>query len=223
MSSNSASAAAAPRLTKEEIFARNSTNANGVSFCIPRIYPGCNVKADGYDSRERGEFRDWMKIKQLFIRQGWGFVERVDVTPVGRIPKGRFKTAFVHFRPGSFNDEQALKVLASSPTNHIPLVYDETGPHDQKYQVQGYYWKVYISSALKPDEAPKPTQRPRINVCTGNRASTPATVVAEEKSAAYDPSAQQDEEMRDDEDGEEHVLRSENGTELDAFAYENTM
>ena len=209
MSSNTASAAA-PRLTKQEIFARNSINSNGVSLVIPRIFPGCRVNADGVDSEARGEYRDWMKIKQLIIAQGWGFVERVDVVPAGRIPKGRFKTAFVHFRPGSWNEEAALAKLAENAKNHIKLVYDTTGPEE----TGGWFWKVYISSALKPDEAPKPAQRPRINVCAHERASTPVTLPSEERSSSYDLSAQQDEEMRD---------VGENGTELDAFTYENTM
>ena len=86
-----------PVKSKSENFAHNSNNSNGVSLVVPRVFPNWNYR----------------KIKEVFIKCGWGYVERVDVIPVGRIPKGRFKTAFVHFRPNSWNnrDQQARDVL----------------------------------------------------------------------------------------------------------------
>ena len=158
---------------KAENFAHNSQNNNGISLVLPRVFPNWNHH----------------KIKQVFIQCGWGFVERVDVTPPGRIPKGRFKTAFVHFRPNSWNNRnrtarEVLSKLQQGPKSHVEITYDEP-----------WFWKVYISSALKPDEAPKMPERPAVKIDTD--ASVPAlqqppTVAP----PAYDVSAQFDEEMR---------------------------
>ena len=199
---------------KAENFARNSQDSNGISLVLPRVFPNWTYR----------------KIKQVFIQCGWGFVERVDVTPAGRIPKGRFKTAFVHFRPNSWNNRnrvarEVLAKLKRGPKSHIELTYDEP-----------WFWKVYISSALKPDEAPRMPERPAVKI--GTDVSAPV-LQQPPSAAAYDLSAQHDEEMRSstpdtteqtthedgevNEDGEEHVLRSENGTEQDAFDYANTM
>ena len=140
-----------PQMTRAEIFAHNSQNQNGVSFVLPRVFPNWT----------------WKMIKQVFIDCGWGFVERVDVVPAGRIPKGRFKTAFVHFRKGSYNmrDRQAREVLeklSKGPENFIELTYDEP-----------WFWKVYISSAVRPDEAPKPKPRPAVKMCSEEKTSEP--------------------------------------------------
>jgi len=131
-----------PVKSKSENFAHNSNNSNGVSLVVPRVFPNWNYR----------------KIKQVFIKCGWGYVERVDVIPVGRIPKGRFKTAFVHFRPNSWNnrDQQAREVLeklSKGPENNVQITYDEP-----------WYWKVFISSAERPDEAPKAPPRPAIKL-----------------------------------------------------------
>ena len=131
-----------PVKSKSENFAHNSNNSNGVSLVVPRVFPNWNYR----------------KIKEVFIKCGWGYVERVDVIPVGRIPKGRFKTAFVHFRPNSWNnrDQQAqdvLEKLSKGPENNIQITYDEP-----------WYWKVFISSAERPDEAPKAPPRPAIKL-----------------------------------------------------------
>jgi len=192
---------------KAENFAHNSQDSNGISLVLPRVFPNWTYR----------------KIKQVFIQCGWGFVERVDVTPPGRIPKGRFKTAFVHFRPNSWNNRnrmarEVLTKLQRGPKSHIELTYDEP-----------WFWKVYISSALKPDEAPRLPERPAVKIDTDSS----APVLQQPPAAAYDASAQQDEEMRSPtpdtteqvahEDGDEHILRSENGTEQDAFDYANAM
>jgi hypothetical protein len=139
MSSNTTSSET--NMSKSEIFAHNSKNTNGVSLVLPRVFPNWTYKM----------------IKQKFIECGWGFVERVDVVPPGRIPKGRFKTAFIHFRAGSYNmrDSQARQVLeklSQGPDQFIKLTYDEP-----------WYWKVFISSAVRPDEAPKPPTRPQVS------------------------------------------------------------
>jgi hypothetical protein len=154
---------------KTENFARNSQNSTGISLVLPRVFPNWSYR----------------KIKQVFIQCGWGFVERVDVTPPGRIPKGRFKTAFVHFRPNSWNNKNhtardVLNKLKQGPESYVELTYDEP-----------WFWKVYISSALKPDEAPRLPERPVVKIKTV--ASAP---MMEQSDTTYDLSVQHDEEMR---------------------------
>ena len=177
---------------KAENFAHNSLDSNGVSLVLPRVFPNWNYR----------------KIKQVFIQCGWGFVERVDVTPPGRIPKGRFKTAFVHFRPNSWNNRdrtarEVLKKLQRGPKSHIELTYDEP-----------WFWKVYISSARKPDEAPRMPERPAVKI---------ETQEIESAAASYDLSAQQDGELRTA--TTETVVQTphEEGKVDETFNYENTM
>ena len=168
--------------SKSENFAHNSLNSNGISLVVPRVFPNWNYR----------------KIKQVFIQCGWGYVERVDVVPVGRIPKGRFKTAFVHFRPNSWNnrDRQArdvLEKLSQGPQHNVQITYDEP-----------WFWKVFISSAERPDEAPKAPPRPAIKLGEAVALTVDTSVgrhdhmedVAED-SVDYDRSVQNDEEMRD--------------------------
>ena len=183
---------------KAENFAHNSQDSNGISLVLPRVFPNWNYR----------------KIKQVFIQCGWGFVERVDVTPPGRIPKGRFKTAFVHFRPNSWNNRNntardVLNKLRLGPKSHVEITYDEP-----------WFWKVYISSAMKPDEAPKMPERPAVKIETD--ASVPV-LQQPPSAAAYDLSAQSDEEMRSSTPVTyEREPREEEG-EVGEFDYENTM
>ena len=178
------------KMSKSEIFAHNCQNTNGVSLVLPRVFPNWTYKM----------------IKRKFIECGWGFVERVDVVPPGRIPKGRFKTAFIHFRAGSYNmrDSQARQVLdklSQGPDQFIKLTYDEP-----------WYWKVFVSSAVRPDEAPKPPTRPEVSfsdekpsaaaLAAGKMSDTPSSPVnvgpapALTHSDDYNLSLQSDEEMR---------------------------
>lgn len=115
----------------------NSDPATGVSICIPRVFNNIG----------------WRRIKQVFIDLQWGYVERVDV-----IPKGEYKRAFVHFAPGKWNmsDKEACDVLAALKAGtEVKIVYDEP-----------WYWKISLSRAKKPAEAPKPKARP--TVCLGD-------------------------------------------------------
>ena len=66
---------------KNEHFITNSNDANGISLCIPRMFNNIGFR----------------RVKGVFIKQNWGFVERVDV-----IHYGDHKKAFVHFRPNSW-------------------------------------------------------------------------------------------------------------------------
>ena len=122
--------------TRKAIFAENSTNASGVSLCIPRVFN--NIP--------------WYRIKQHIIDCQFGFVERVDVVPVrGKDGKVSYKRAYVHFRPNSWNmrdkvARDALKHLQNG--EEVQITYDGQ-----------WYWKVSISTAKKPSEAPKPKER----------------------------------------------------------------
>jgi hypothetical protein len=141
--------------TKDQNFAHNSNNTNGISIVLPRVFPVWNT------THCPNDWPLWRKIKAKFIECGWGFVERVDVTPPGRIPKGRFKTAFIHFRKDSWNmrDSQARDVLeeiTKGPQSFVKITYDEP-----------WYWKVYISSANRADGPPKLKPRPQITIGVG--------------------------------------------------------
>ena len=138
--------------TKDQNFAHNSNNSNGISIVLPRVFPVWNT------THCPNEWPLWRKIKAKFIECGWGFIERVDVTPPGRIPKGRFKTAFIHFRKNSWNmkDTQAREVLeeiVKGPKSFVKITYDEP-----------WYWKMYISSANRADGPPQIKPRPQINI-----------------------------------------------------------
>lgn len=120
----------------------------------------------------------WRRIKRHMIEAQLGFIERVDVVPVyGKDGKIRFKRAFVHFRENSWNmrdpqAREALERLRNGDT--IRLVYEDP-----------WWWSVSISTSERPAEAPKPPQRKtRIMTTDDNTA------------AAYDASAQPDDEMR---------------------------
>lgn len=103
---------------------QNSQNENGISLVIPRVFNNIGFR----------------RIKSVFIRLGWGFVERVDV-----IPSGTHKRAFVHFAPGKWNtgSVEAMAVLdALRSGQQVQVVYDEP-----------WFWKVSISQAGHPEEA----------------------------------------------------------------------
>lgn len=113
----------------------NSNPETGISICIPRVFNNIG----------------WRRIKQTFIDLQWGFVERVDV-----IPKGEYKRAFVHFSPGKWNekDEEACTVLkALQEGGTVKIVYDDP-----------WFWKISLSRAKKPAEAPKPKSRPTVQI-----------------------------------------------------------
>jgi len=127
----------------------NSNPDHGVSLCIPRVFNNIG----------------WRRIKQTFIDLRWGFVERVDV-----IPMGSFKRAFVHFAPGKWNttDPEARRALAAlAAGDEVKIVYDEP-----------WYWTIGISRAAKPAEAPKPKPRPTVKI---GAVSTPEQKVSASK------------------------------------------
>jgi hypothetical protein len=161
-------------MSREEAFAANS--GNRVSLCISRVFSNIG----------------WRRIKRHMIEAQLGFIERVDVIPVyGKDGKIRFKRAFVHFRENSWNnrDPQAREALERLRNGEsIRLVYEDP-----------WWWSVSISTAERPDEAPKPPQRKTRIVTTqdeGIEALAGARTHEDGEVTEYDTSAQNDEEMR---------------------------
>ncbi len=107
---------------KNEHFDKNSQVENGISLCIPRMFNNIGHR----------------RVKGVFIKQNWGFVERVDV-----IHYGDHKKAFVHFRPGSWNwnvrNSQVLDQLQRGEQIH--LRYENGKP---------WFWHVGISYVERP-------------------------------------------------------------------------
>tara|TARA_B100000575_G_C23139084_1_gene662432 strand:+ start:3920 stop:4525 length:606 start_codon:yes stop_codon:yes gene_type:complete len=107
---------------KNEHFDKNSQVENGISLCIPRMFNNIGHR----------------RVKGVFIKQNWGYVERVDV-----IHYGDHKKAFVHFRPGSWNwnvrNAQVLDQLQRGEQIH--LRYENGKP---------WFWHVGISYVERP-------------------------------------------------------------------------
>lgn len=107
---------------QNEHFMVNSDVENGISLCIPRMFNNIGHR----------------RVKGVFIKQNWGFVERVDV-----IHYGDHKKAFVHFRKGSWNwnvrTAQILDQLQRGEQIH--LRYENGKP---------WFWHVGVSYVEKP-------------------------------------------------------------------------
>ena len=114
----------------------------GVSLCIPRVFANIGYK----------------RIFGVFRRLNWGFVERVDTIRVQPKTGSAYKRAYVHYTPGRFNqrDTQAMAALEHMIAgNDVQLEYEEGKP---------WFWKVSLSQARKPDEAPKPPKPPAVRL-----------------------------------------------------------
>jgi len=107
---------------KNEHFDKNSQVENGISLCIPRMFNNISHR----------------RVKGVFIKQNWGFVERVDV-----IHYGDHKKAFVHFRPGSWNWNvtNSLVLDQLQRGEQIHLRYENGKP---------WFWHVGISYVETP-------------------------------------------------------------------------
>ena len=146
---NTSTSAGSSGKVRVDHFKQNSDPAHGVSLCIPRVFNNIN----------------WRRIKQTFIDLRWGFVERVDV-----IPMGQYKRAFVHFAPGRWNTSDrnangALEALVAG--DEVKIVYDDP-----------WFWKIGISRSARPEEAPKPKPRPAVQIAP---ASTPSPKAQESR------------------------------------------
>jgi hypothetical protein len=107
---------------KNEHFDKNSQVDEGISLCIPRLFNNIGHR----------------RVKGVFIKQNWGFVERVDV-----VHYGDHKKAFVHFRKGSWNwnarTAQILDQLQRGEQIHLRY---ETG--------KPWFWHIGISYVERP-------------------------------------------------------------------------
>ena len=122
----------------------DEANRIGVSLCIPRVFNNINHR----------------RIKSWFIQnlRGWGFVERVDVVPVYKNGVQVHKRAYVHYAVGKFNmkadDGNGGNIIdALVAGNQIQVIYDEP-----------WYWKLSLSKAARPAEAPKRRVGPAVKI-----------------------------------------------------------
>lgn len=113
----------------------NSNPAEGVSICVPFMFRNLN---------------HW-RVKRAFEGLGWGFIERVDVVPIGNN-----KRAYIHFAPRRWNTRNpaAMEALAAMKRgDEVKVEYDTP-----------WFWKIGISRAMKPGEAPKPRPKTRVTI-----------------------------------------------------------
>lgn len=165
MSLSTQSSQSSNKVSVQEIFKVNSSPEAGVSICIPRVFNNINYR----------------RIKEIFIGLRWGFVERVDV-----VPMGQFKRAYVHFAPGRWNtnNRQATEALegmkeysdiqlrlqsAKNETDRRGI--DELTPRLREAEVKilyddPWFWKVGISLAPRAAEPPKPKPRTQVSIGT---------------------------------------------------------
>jgi hypothetical protein len=131
----------------------NSNLAKGVSLCIARVFNNIN----------------YWRIKEVFIRMNWGFVERVDVVQL----RG-FKRAYVHFEAGKWNvgNAEAMAALeAMKRCEPVHITYDDP-----------WYWKLGISRSARAAEAPKPKPKPLVTIGKALGREGVKKVVCEKKS-----------------------------------------
>jgi len=119
----------AKQTSPKNFFQENSNPNNGVSLCIPRVFP--NFK--------------WHDVKNAIIDTGMGFVERVDLIPVWKDGKVIYKRAYVHFKAKKWNMRQHRETLVHlQQGNTLEIMYDEP-----------WFWKTTISNVKRPAEGPK--------------------------------------------------------------------
>ena len=117
--------------TKNSIAYQNGNPSTGVSICIPRVF---NNISD-------------IRIKNIFIRLNYGYVERVDVVPVHNKD---FNRAFVHFRAGSWNlkNNEAKRFLSQL----------QRGESCKLYYDKQWFWQVSLSNSPRRAKAFDPKQ-----------------------------------------------------------------
>lgn len=135
----------------------NSDPSKGVSLCIPRVFNNINYR----------------RIKEVFIRMNWGFVERVDVVQL----RG-FKRAYVHFKAGQWNErnpEASAALEAMKAGDPVQITYDDP-----------WFWKMGISRSARTAEAPKPKPKPLVTIGKAVVREVVKKEVCEEKSGVED-------------------------------------
>lgn len=120
-------------------FDTNSRNENGIVVCIPRVFK--NI------SKER--------VFACMINTGWGQIEKVDL-----ISGREYNKAFVHFHPNNFNEygssKQALDRMKKG--EQVIFTYDVNDKHPE-----GWYWKIGISTSVRPKFQKSYKKQPRMN------------------------------------------------------------
>ena len=119
----------AKQTSQKNYFQENSNPNNGISLCIPRVFP--NFK--------------WHDVKKAMVETGMGFVERVDLIPVWKNGKVAYKRAYIHFKAKKWNMRNHRETLVHlQQGNTLEIMYDEP-----------WFWKVTISNVKRPAEGPK--------------------------------------------------------------------
>ena len=108
---------------KNEHFNTNCDDANGISICIPRMFNNIGFR----------------RVKGVFIKQNWGFVERVDV-----IHYGDHKKAFVHFRPNSWNWTKRNQQILQKSYLLLVSILDHFDLSTQKTFVVDFLWMCKV-------------------------------------------------------------------------------
>ncbi len=119
----------AKQVSQKNYFQENSNPNNGVSLCVPRVFP--NFK--------------WHDVKKAMVETGMGFVERVDLIPVWKDGKVAYKRAYIHFKAKKWNMRNHRETLTHLQSGgHVEIMYDEP-----------WFWKASISNVKRPAEGPK--------------------------------------------------------------------
>jgi hypothetical protein len=127
----------AKQTSQQNFFQENSNPNNGISLCVPRVFP--NIK--------------WHDVKKAIIETGMGFVERVDLIPVWKDGKVVCKRAYIHFKAGKWNMRNHRETLVHLQNgNTLEIMYDEP-----------WFWKASISKVKRPVEGPK-AKDPKVKV-----------------------------------------------------------
>ena len=127
----------AKQTSQQNFFQENSNPNNGISLCVPRVFP--NIK--------------WHDVKKAIIETGMGFVERVDLIPVWKDGKVVCKRAYIHFKAGKWNMRNHRETLVHLQNgNTLEIMYDEP-----------WFWKASISKVKRPAEGPK-AKDPKVKV-----------------------------------------------------------
>jgi hypothetical protein len=114
----------------------NNKDENGICLFVPKIHPRFNFRS----------------VKGVFIRCGFGFIERVNV-----FRNGYFKSAVIIFRAGSWNNRNQIsrEVLTRLQNGEsIRLTPDD----DKAEDFPDEFWMVFVNSQdrNKSRKAPRP-------------------------------------------------------------------
>ena len=114
----------------------NCDDKNGICLFVPKIHPRFNFRS----------------IKGVFIRCGFGFIERVNVSR-----QGYFKSATIIFRAGSWNKRNSTATEVLKRFNNSESI-QITPDDDKSEQFPDEFWMVFVNSRdrNKSVKAPRP-------------------------------------------------------------------